>query len=195
MRPLSIQSTQRKWPPAPGLVLLLLASQFVLQSVDLFLEFLDGSLGKFGSGLGLLQLGGEGLDLLLVAGLSLVGFVLRDLQRLEVGGDNSQLLLQLDDLHLSGLGPLLSSLQLRLNLLESLLDFVVLLVSLLGLVPGVLQLFLQLSHPLLVLDGSVLENLPHSVRVVSSSGGLVKLVGGLQQFVLTGFQIALKTLD
>merc|ERR1711992_49495 len=102
---------------------------------------------------------------------------------------------KLDNLHLSGLGSLLSSLQLRLNLLESLLDFVVLLVSLLGLVPGVLQLLLQLPHPLLVLDGSVLKNLPHSVRVVSSSGGLVKLVGGLQQFVLTGLQVALKTLN
>merc|ERR1712226_1136010 len=142
-----------------------------------------------------IQLGGESLDLFLVAGLSLVGLVLGDLQGLEVGGDNSQFLLELDDLHLSSLGSFLSSLQFRLNLLESLLNLLVLLVGLLCLVPGVLQLLLKLSHSLLILDGSVLKNLPHSVRVVSSGGGLVKLVGGDKKFVLAFLQVFLESLD
>merc|ERR1711884_793689 len=164
-------------------------------STDLLLEFLDGSLSKLGSSLSLLQLGGQGLDLLLVAGLSLISFVLGDLEGLEVGGDDSQLFLQLDDLQLSGLCPLLSSLKLGLNLLESLLDLVVLLDGLLSLVPGVLQFLLQLSHPLLILDGSVLKDLPHSVRVISSSSSLVQLVGSNKKFVLAGLEITLKTLD
>merc|ERR1711913_101886 len=178
-----------------GFIFLLLRNQLILQSVNLFLEFLDRSLGKFSSGLGLLQFGGESLDLLLVAGLSLVGLVLGDLERLEVGGDHSQFLLQLDNLHLSSLGSFLSSLQLSLNLLKSLLNLLILLVRLLCLVPGILQLLLQFSHSLLVLDGSVLENFPHSVRVVSSSGSLVKLVGGLKQFILAGLQVPLQTLN
>merc|ERR1711913_226291 len=178
-----------------GFIFLLLRNQLILQSVNLFLEFLDRSLGKFSSSLGLLQFGGESLDLLLVAGLSLVSLVLGDLQRLEVGGDHSQFLLQLDNLHLSCLGSFLSSLQLRLNLLKSLLDLLILLVRLLCLVPGILQLLLKLSHSLFVLDGSVLENFPHSVRVVSSRGSLVELVGGLKQFILALLKIFLQTLN
>merc|ERR1711913_175106 len=178
-----------------GFIFLLLRNQLILQSVNLFLEFLDRSLGKFSSSLGLLQFGGESLDLLLVAGLSLVSLVLGDLQRLEVGGDHSQFLLQLDNLHLSCLGSFLSSLQLRLNLLKSLLDLLILLVCLLCLVPGILQLLLKLSHSLFVLDSSVLKNFPHSVRIVSGSGSLVELVGGNEKFILALLKIFLQTLN
>ena len=94
-----------------GLELLHLVDKLVFQSVDLLLELLDGLVGKLGSGLSLLQLGGESLDLLLVGLLPLVGLLLGDLQRLEVVGNNSQLLLQLQDLGLTSVCPLLGLLQ------------------------------------------------------------------------------------
>merc|ERR1711962_255844 len=90
-----------------GLELLHLVDQLVLKPVDLLLELLDGLLGELGTGLSLLQLGGESLDLLLVPMLPLVGLLLRDLEGLEVVSDNPQLLLQLDDLVLGGVGALL----------------------------------------------------------------------------------------
>jgi hypothetical protein len=46
---------------------------------DLLLKLLDGLFGELCPGLGLLQLGGEGLYLLLVVGLPLVRFLLRHL--------------------------------------------------------------------------------------------------------------------
>merc|ERR1712038_1904636 len=177
------------------LLLFLFCCKFILQSINLLLEFLDGSLSKLSSGLCLLQFSSQSLDLLLVAGLSLVGLVLRHLQRLEIGSNNSQLLLQLDDLQLSSFSSLLSSLKLGLNLLESLLNLFVLLVSFLSLIPGILQLLLQHAHSLLILDCSVLQDFPHSVRVISSSGGLVEFIGSNKKFVLTFLQIFLKTLD
>merc|ERR1711950_24883 len=157
-----------------GLVLLLLSSKFILQSVNLFLEFLHRFLCKLSSGLSLLQL---------------------SCQRLEVIGHNSQLLLQLNDLHLSSISSLLSPLKLRLNLLQSLLDILILFVSILSLISGILQFLLQFAHPLFILDCPVLQNLPHSVRVISSSGSLIQLLGGHQQLVLTGLQVTLKGLD
>jgi hypothetical protein len=48
-------------------------------TTDLLLELLDGLLGELCPGLGLLQLGGQGLDLLLVALLTLVGLLLSNL--------------------------------------------------------------------------------------------------------------------
>merc|ERR1712032_98592 len=163
-----------------GLILLLLSNKFILQPVNLFLEFLNRSLSKLSSGLRLLQLGSQRLDLLLVAGLPFIGLLLRDFKRLQVAGNNSQLLLKLNDLHLASLCSFLSSLKLTLNLLQS---------------PGILEFLLKLAHSFLILNSPVLQHLPHSVRVISSSGSLVKLVGGLKELVLTSLQISLKTLD
>merc|ERR1719410_1599782 len=178
-----------------GFVFLLLSNKFILQSVNLFLEFLDRSLSKFSSGLCLLQLGSKRLDLFLVAGLSLVGLLFRDLKGFQVAGNNSQFFFKLNDLHFTSFCSLFSSLQFRFNLLKSLLDFLILLISFLSLVSGRLQFFLKFSHSLLILNGSVLQNLPHSVRVISSSSSLVKLVGSLKKFVFTLLKIFLKTLN
>jgi len=54
------------------LVFLHFLGQLVLQSVHLVLQLLDGLLSELCSGLGLLQLGGQSLDLLLVGLLPLV---------------------------------------------------------------------------------------------------------------------------
>merc|ERR1712027_146219 len=70
-----------------------------------------------------------------------------------------------------------------------------LLIRIFSLVSSSLELFLQFPHPLFILNGSILQNLPHSVRVISSSGSLVQLVGGLKELVLTGLKISLKTLN
>merc|ERR1740128_1298943 len=152
--------------------------------VNLLLQFLDGPLGELGSGLGLLQLGGQGLDLFLVGLLTLVGLLLGHLQGLQVVADNAQLLLQLHDLGLAGLGTLLSALKLALNLGQLLGNLVVLFVSVLSLVPGLLQLVLKLGHALLVLDGAVSQHLAHTLGVVGGGGGFVELLGGDQQLVL-----------
>merc|ERR1740128_713740 len=162
--------------------------------VNLLLQFLDGPLGELGSGLGLLQLGGQGLDLFLVGLLTLVGLLLGHLQGLQVVADNAQLLLQLHDLGLAGLGTLLSALKLALNLGQLLGDLVVLFVSVLSLVPCLLQLVLKLGHALLVLDGAVFQHLAHTLGVVGGGGGFVELLGGDQQLVLALLQVLLKTL-
>merc|ERR1712032_671624 len=140
-----------------GLILLLLSNKFILQPVNLFLEFLNCSLSKLSSGLRLLQLGSQRLDLLLVAGLPFIGLLLRDFKRLQVAGNNSQLLLKLNDLHLASLCSLLSSLKLTLNLLQSLGNLIVLLVSFLSLVSGILEFLLKLAHSFLILDSPVLH--------------------------------------
>merc|ERR1719361_3251819 len=95
----------------------------------------SGLLGELSSGLSLLQLRAECLDLLLVGLLTLVGLLLGNLQRLEVVGDDPQLLLQLKDLSLSHISALL------------------------GLLQRLLQFLLKSSDPLLVLVGLALENL------------------------------------
>merc|ERR1719410_1550849 len=177
-----------------GFVFLLLSNKFILQSVNLFLEFLDRSLSKFSSGLGLLQLGSKRLDLFLVAGLSLVGLLFRDLKGFQVAGNNSQFFFKLNDLHFTSFSSFLSSLQFRFHLLKSLLDFLILLISFLSLVSGRLQFFLKLSHSFLILNGSILQNLPHSVRVISSSSSLVKFIGSLKKLVLTLLKIFFKAL-
>merc|ERR1719180_382750 len=108
-----------------SLQLLLLRYKLVLQPVDLFLELLHRPLGKFSASLSLLQLGCQGLDLLLVGGLPLVGLLLGHLQGLQVVCHNPQLLLQLDDLDLTHLSALLGPLQVSLSLDEFLLHLVV----------------------------------------------------------------------
>ena len=118
---------------------------FVAMS-HLFLELLHRFFGKLCPGLGLLQLGGQGLDLLFVADLPLVGLLLGHLQGLEVVGHHPQLLLQLDDLDLPNLSSFLCPLQIGLSLSEFLLNFVVLLVCVLCLVPGRLQLLLEMLN-------------------------------------------------
>merc|ERR1719187_1594035 len=137
-------------------VFLLFGNKFVLKSVNLLLEFLDRFVSKFSSSLSLLQLGGQGLDLLLVGLLSLVGLLLGDLQRLEVVGHNSQLLLELKDLGLAVVGSLLSLLQVRLTgskLLGNLLirsisssSLVKLGVGLLEFLLGLLEVFLKAGY-------------------------------------------------
>merc|ERR1711971_685637 len=94
-----------------------------------------------------------------------------------------------------GAMSLLSSLKLRLNLLQSLGNLIILFVSIFSLISSIFEFLLQLAHSFLILDSPVLQNLPHSVRVISSSGSLVQLVGGLEELVLTGLQISLKCLD
>merc|ERR1712172_173989 len=158
-----------------SLVLLLLGHQFILQSVHLLLQLLDGLLSELSTSLGLLQLGTQGLDLLLVGLLPLVGLLLSYLQRLEVVGNNPQFLLQLKDLGLSNISSLLGLLQLRLAGGKLLGNLIIVRICGLGLLPSLLQLLLQSSDPLLVLISLALENLLGSLRVISSSGGLVKL--------------------
>merc|ERR550525_1389315 len=101
-----------------GFVLVLLGHQLVLQSVHLLLQLRHGLVGKLRPGLGLLQLGGQSLDLLLVSLLSGIGLLLGNLEGLQVVGHNPQLLLKLQDLGLSGVGSLLSLLQVRLAVCE-----------------------------------------------------------------------------
>merc|ERR1712172_131632 len=158
-----------------SLVLLLLGHQFILQSVHLLLQLLDGLLSELSTSLGLLQLGTQGLDLLLVGLLPLVGLLLCYLQRLEVVGNNPQFLPQLKDLGLSNISSLLGLLQLRLAGGKLLGNLIIVRISCLGLLPGLLQLLLQSSDPLIILISLALENLLGSLRVISSSGGLVKL--------------------
>merc|ERR1712029_1250346 len=178
-----------------GLVLLLLSNKFILQSVNLLLEFLHRSFSKLCSSLSLLQLSSQRLDLLLVAGLSLISLLFRHFKRLQVAGNNSQLFFKLNDLHLSSLCSLFSSLKLRFHLLKSLLNLLILLICFFSLISCSLQFLLKLAHSFFILNSSVLQNLPHSVRVISSSSSLVKLVGGLKKFVFTLLKIFLKTLN
>merc|ERR1711990_500121 len=149
-----------------GLVLLLLGDQLILQPVHLLLQFLDGLLSELSTGLGLFQLGAQGLDLLLVGLLPLVSLLLGNLQRLEVVGDDPQLLLQLEDLGLSHIGALLGLLKLRLAGGKLLGNLVVGGVGSLSLLPCLLELLLENGDPLLVLFGLALENLLGALRVV-----------------------------
>merc|ERR1711990_781597 len=149
-----------------GLVLLLLGDQLILQPVHLLLQFLDGLLSELSTGLGLLQLGAQGLDLLLVGLLPLVSLLLGNLQRLEVVGDDPQLLLQLEDLGLSHIGALLGLLELRLAGGKLLGNLIVGGVGSLSLLPCLLELLLENGDPLLVLFGLALENLLGALRVI-----------------------------
>merc|ERR1719464_1393894 len=141
-----------------GLELLLLGDQLILQPVHLLLQFLDGLLSELSTSLSLLQLGTQGLDLLLVGLLPLVGLLLCHLQGLEVVGNNPQFLLQLKDLCLSNISSLLGLLQLGLAGGKLLGNLIIVEVCCLGLLPSLLQLLLQSSDPLLILIGLALEN-------------------------------------
>merc|ERR1719391_1971648 len=174
------------------LVLLLLRDQLILQPVHLLLQFLHRFLSELSASLSLLQLGAQSLDLLLVGLLPLVGLLLRNLQRLEVVGNNPQLLLQLQDLGLSHISALLGLLQLGLAVGELLGDLVVGSVGCLGLLPRLLQLLLQGSDPLLIFVGLALENLLCALRVISSSGSLVQLGHSSHHLLLGLLQILLK---
>merc|ERR1719391_830485 len=148
------------------LVLLLLRDQLILQPVHLLLQFLHGLLSKLSASLGLLQLCAQGLDLLLVGLLPLVGLLLSNLQRLEVVGNNPQLLLQFEDLGLSHISALLGLLQLGLAVGQLLGDLVVGGVGRLGLLHRLLQLLLKGGDPLLILFSLALENLLGALGVV-----------------------------
>merc|ERR1719391_710376 len=175
-----------------GLVLLLLRDQLILQPVHLLLQFLHGLLSELSASLGLLQLGAQSLDLLLVGLLPLVGLLLRNLQGLEVVGNDPQLLLQLEDLGLSHISALLGLLQLGLAVGQLLGDLVIGSVSSLSLLPRLLELLLQGSDPLFVLVSLALENLLGALRVISSSGRLVQLGNGSHHLLLGLLQILLK---
>merc|ERR1719391_1209575 len=174
------------------LVLLLLRDQLILQPVHLLLQFLHGLLSELSASLSLLQLGAQSLDLLLVGLLPLVCLLLRNLQGLEVVGNDPQLLLQLEDLGLSPISALLGLLQLGLAVGQLLGDLVVGSVGCLGLLPCFLQLLLQGSDPLLIFVGLALENLLGALGVISSSGGLVQLGDGSDHLLLGLLQILLK---
>merc|ERR1711872_54597 len=96
-------------------VFLLFGNKFVLKPVNLLLKLLDGFVGKLSTSLSLLQLGGQGLDLLIVGLLSLVSLLLGNLKGLEIVGDDSQLFFEFKDLCLSGICSLLSLLKIRLT--------------------------------------------------------------------------------
>merc|ERR1719391_397937 len=174
------------------LVLLLLRDQLILQPVHLLLQFLHGLLSELSASLGLLQLGAQGLDLLLVGLLPLVGLLLCNLQGLEVVGNDPQLLLQLEDLGLSHISALLGLLQLGLAVGQLLGDLVIGSVGCLGLLPCLLQLLLQGSDPLLIFVCLALENLLGALGVISSSGGLVQLGDGSHHLLLGLLQILLE---
>merc|ERR1719433_401928 len=151
-----------------GFVFLLLCHQFILQSVNLLLQLSHGLVSELSPGLSLLQLGGQSLDLLLVSLLSGVGLLLGNLQGLEVVGDDSQLLLQLEDLGLTSIGSLLSLLQVRLAVGKLLGDILVGGVSSLSLVPGLLQLEDLGLTSIGSLLSLLLEHLLGTLGVVSS---------------------------
>merc|ERR1719187_2247551 len=123
-------------------VFLLFGNKFVLKPVNLLLKLLDGFVGKLSTSLSLLQLGGQGLDLLLVGLLSLVSLLLGDLKGLEIVGDDSQLLFKFKDLCLSGIGSLLSLLEIRLTGGELLGNLLISSISSLGLVSSILEFLL-----------------------------------------------------
>merc|ERR1719201_2902272 len=176
-----------------GLVLLLLRHKLILQPVHLLLQLEHRLLCKLGAGLGLLQLGSQGLDLLLVGLLPLVGLLLGHLQGLEVVGHNPQLLLQLKDLGLTDVSALLGLLEVGLAGGKLLGDLVVGGVGGLGLLPRLLQVLLKACNPLLVLVGLALEDLLGALRVVSSSSSLVKLGHSRHHLLLGLFKILLKS--
>merc|ERR1719275_303842 len=175
------------------LVLLLLRHKLILKPVHLLLQFEHRFLGELGTGLGLLQLGSQGLDLLLVGLLPLVGLLLGHLQGLEVVGHNPQLLLQLKDLGLTDVSALLGLLEVGLAGGKLLGNLVVGGIGGLGFLPCLFQVLLKASNPLLVLVGLALEDLLGALRVVSSSSSLVKLGHSSHHLLLGLLKILLES--
>ena len=68
----------------------------------------------------------------------------------------------------------------HLGSLQLLADLIILLVCVLCLVPGFLELLLQLAHPLLVLNCAALKHLPHPIAVIRSGGRLL----GFKMFLI-----------
>merc|ERR1719495_2276755 len=96
----------------------LLVDEFIFQSVDLFLQFLYRSLGKFSTSLSLLQFGSQMFDLFFVMLLTLVGLLFRDLEGFQIVTDNSQLLFEFNDLGLTSVGSLFCTVKIGLNHLQ-----------------------------------------------------------------------------
>merc|ERR1719210_3308063 len=175
-----------------GLVLLLLGDELILQPVHLLLKFLNRLLCELSPSLRLLQLGAQSLDLLLVGLLPLVRLLLSHLERLEVVGDNPQLLLQLEDLGLTHVGALLRLLQLGLAGGQLLRNLIVVVVGGFSLLPGLLELLLQGGDPLLILISLALEHLLGTLRVVRGGGGLVELGHGGDHLLLGLLKVLLE---
>merc|ERR1719275_27061 len=175
------------------LVLLLLRHKLILQPVHLLLQLEHRLLCKLGTGLGLLQLGSQGLDLLLVGLLPLVGLLLGHLQGLEVVGHHPQLLLQLEDLGLTHICALLSLLKIGLTCGKLLSNLVVGGVGGLGLLPRLFEVLFKANNPLLVLVSLALEDLLGTLRVVSSSSSLVKLGHSRHHLLLGLLEILFKS--
>merc|ERR1719275_108860 len=175
------------------LVLLLLRHKLILQPVHLLLQLEHRLLCKLGAGLGLLQLGSQGLDLLLVGLLPLVGLLLGHLEGLQVVRHNPQLLLQLEDLGLTDVSALLGLLEVGLTSSQLLGNLVVGGVGGLGLLPRLLQVLLQSNDPLLVFISLALENLLGTLRVVSGSSSLVKLGHSRHHLLLGLLEILLES--
>merc|ERR1712241_515232 len=150
-----------------GLVLLLLGHQLILKPVNFSLQLLHRLVSKVSSGLSLLQLSGQRLDLLL----------------------------QLQNLLLSNIRSLLRLLQIAVTIRKILGNLLISSVSSLGLVPGIFQILLQSDDPLLIIHGLVLKHLLGTLVVVSSSACLFKLGVGLQQLLLSLLEVLLQTRD
>merc|ERR1719507_506950 len=144
-------------------------------------------------GLGLLQLGGQRLDLLLVCLLPVVGLLLGNLKGLQVVSNNPQLLLQLQNLGLSNISTLLSLLKVRLTGRQLLSNLVIGGISSFSLLTGLLQVLLQECYPLLILIGLALENLLGTLRVISGGSSLVQLGNGSNHLLLSLLKILLKS--
>merc|ERR1719510_1619732 len=106
----------------------------------------------------------------------------------------SRFLFQLDDLKFPGTCSLLTDLQVPLTFAHLLLSVVVLPVGVLGHLLGLLQLLGQTDQLLLVLRGSVLQDLLHAITVVSRGGGLVQLLTGLHELGLCRLPVLLQLL-
>merc|ERR1719507_1631602 len=142
-------------------------------------------------GLGLLQLGSQRLDLLLVGLLPVVGLLLGNLKGLQVVSNNPQLLLQLQNLGLSNISTLLSLLKVRLAGCQLLSNLVIGGISSFSLLTGLLQVLLKHNNPFLILISLALENLLGTLRVISSGSSLVQLGNGSNHLLLSLLKILL----
>merc|ERR1719264_2276918 len=176
-----------------GLELLLLGHQLVLQPVHFLLQLQHRLLSELSTGLSLLQLGSQRLDLLLVGLLPVVGLLLSNLKGLQVVSNNPQLLLQLQNLGLSNISTLLSLLKVRLTGCQLLSNLVIGGISSFSLLTGLLQVLLQECYPLLILIGLALENLLGTLRVISGGSSLVQLGNGSNHLLLSLLKILLKS--
>merc|ERR1712213_299281 len=73
-------------------------------------------------------------------------------------------------------------------------DFIVFLVSLFSQYSGILKLVLKGFHSLFVLQALVLQDLAHTLGVITSGGSLVQLLGGIQELLLGDIEVGLQLL-